>query len=236
MTREEAIEVLEKMKYPQKVNKNGFVISNVNIENEALDMAIKALSQESCEDIAQERYKDLCEYFGGAKDILKSREDFKAWLERVKWHIRKAEELYEKYEYKKEPCDDVISRKAVLKLKHHKPEYGDMIYAFDVEQLPSVTQKSGKWIALVARPMTNEEREYYSEKLDYCDGDAAIYDCPLPEEGQDVLITTCTGGVLIDTFFNDYDGCGFEGYDIEDVKAWMPLPKPYEPQESEDKE
>ena len=38
-----------------------------------------------------------------------------------------------------EPCDDVVSRKAVLKLKHHKPEYGDMIYAFDVEQLPPVT-------------------------------------------------------------------------------------------------
>ena len=45
-----------------------------------------------------------------------------------------------------ESCDDVVSREAVLKLKHHKPEYGDMIYAFDVEQLPSVTQKSGKWI------------------------------------------------------------------------------------------
>ena len=96
-------------------------------------------------------------------------------------------------------------------------------------------QKSGKWIALVARPMTNEEREYYSEQLDYCDGDAAIYNCPLPEEGQEVLITTCTGGVLIDTFFNDYDGCGFEGYDIEDVKAWMPLPEPYKA-ESEDEE
>ena len=46
MTREVAIDVLEKMKYPQKVNKNGFVISNVDIENEALDMAIQALSQE----------------------------------------------------------------------------------------------------------------------------------------------------------------------------------------------
>ena len=48
MTREEAIEVLNKMKYPQKVNKNGFIISNVNIENEALEMAIKALEQEPC--------------------------------------------------------------------------------------------------------------------------------------------------------------------------------------------
>ena len=45
-------------------------------------------------------------------------------------------------------CDDAVSREAVLKLKHHKPEYSDMIYAFDVEQLPSVTQKpkTGYWI------------------------------------------------------------------------------------------
>lgn len=44
MTRAEAIEVLEKMKYPQKVNKNGFIISNVNIENEALEMAISDMT------------------------------------------------------------------------------------------------------------------------------------------------------------------------------------------------
>lgn len=157
-----------------------------------------------------------------------------------------------------QPCKDAISRDAVIKaVDAHTNEDGTLDDDISVilENLPTVTQKpkywidkdnklykmpddipqkSGKWIALVTRPMTNEEREYYSEQLDYCDGDAVIYDCPLPEEGQEVLITTCTGWVLIDTFFNDYDGCGFEGYDIEDVKAWMPLPKPYEPQESEE--
>ena len=61
-----------------------------------------------------------------------------------------AEEIAEAFDVafkalSQEPCDDAVSREAVLKLKHHKPEYGDMIYAFDVEQLPSVTQKSGKW-------------------------------------------------------------------------------------------
>lgn len=63
--------------------------------------------QKPCDDIAEERYKDLCEYFGEAKDILESRKEFKAWLERVKWHIHKAEELYEKYEYKQEPRDTI---------------------------------------------------------------------------------------------------------------------------------
>ena len=134
-------------------------------------------------------------------------------------------------------CDDAVSRDAVNNLQKYRYNCGDTsitcVSLKSINELPSVTQKSGSWIALVARPMTNEEREYYSEQLDYCDGDAAIYNCPLPEEGQEVLITTCTGGVLIDTFFNDCDGCGFEGYDIEDVKAWMPLPKPYDPRESE---
>ena len=112
---------------------------------------IEALSQEPCDDIAQERYKDLCEYFGGAKDILKSREDFKAWLGRVKWHIHKAEELYEKYEYKKEPCDDAISRDAVLKKQYKIDDSAtlstrDVVNVEDIEDAPSVTHKSGKWI------------------------------------------------------------------------------------------
>lgn len=90
--------------------------------------------------LAQERYEDLCEYFGDAKDILNSREDFKAWLDRVKWHIHKAEELYEKYE--QEPCEDVISRQAVLDKKELiELEDGQSFYYIspeDVETLPSV--------------------------------------------------------------------------------------------------
>lgn len=89
MTNEQAIKILKgAIKKPN--TKDGYL-------GQALDMAIKALEQEPCTD-AQERYEDLCEYFGDAKDILKSRKDFKAWLERVEWHIHKAEELYEKSE------------------------------------------------------------------------------------------------------------------------------------------
>lgn len=85
------------------------------------------------EQIAQERYEDLCEYFGEAKDILKNRDDFKAWLARVKWHIRKAEELYRKYE--QEPKTDTWSIKDVADtlVKH----------GLIVEQEP----ETGHWIA-----------------------------------------------------------------------------------------
>ena len=89
-------------------------------DKEALEAAIQALSQEPTdENLHREREQA---YMQGYEDASKR--------------------------FRQEPCDDVVSRQAVLKLKHHKPEYGDMIYAFDVEQLPSVTQKSktGHWI------------------------------------------------------------------------------------------
>ena len=86
------------------------------------------------------------------------------------------------------------------------------------------------WIKITERPMTEDEKAYYHEELEYVD-DAKIYDCKLPDEGQEVLISTKLGAVFIDTFFNDYDGCGFEGFEIEDVAAWMPLPEPYKEKE-----
>lgn len=120
------------------------------------DDVLKLLEQEPCEKVAQERYADLCEYFGGAKDILKNRKDFKAWLERVKWHIHKAEELYEKYEYKKEPCEDAISRKVLLShIENQSREWGEdydvQQILGDIEDMPSVKpqEKTGHWITKI---------------------------------------------------------------------------------------
>ena len=86
-----------------------------------------------------------------------------------------------------------------------------------------------KWIPMTTRPMTEEEREHYREWSDV--DEAMIFDCELPEDGQEVLVSR-GGYVCVDTFCTD-DGCYFEGVDIDDVDAWMPLPKPYEPQEGE---
>ena len=91
-------------------------------------------------------------------------------------------------------------------------------------------EQEPKWIPMTTRPMTEEEREHYRECPDV-EG-AKIFDCPLPEDGQEVLVSY-GDYVCVDTFCK-YDGCYFEGVDIDDVDAWMPLPKPYEPQESED--
>ena len=50
-------------------------------------------------------------------------------------------EVMKRLREKQEPCEDCISRAEVMKLSQHKPEYGDMIYAFDVSILPSVQPK-----------------------------------------------------------------------------------------------
>ena len=57
--------------------------------------------------------------------------------------------------------------------------------------------------------------------------DLIFYDCQMPEDGQEVLITTSWGNVCIDTYVQEYGA--FEDHeDYEDVVAWMPLPKPFE--------
>ena len=85
-----------------------------------------------------------------------------------------------------------------------------------------------EWIPVITKPV-------------YCSGKTLFwweyeFDCPIPEDGQKVLITTRYGDVEIDTFFNDGpgEGCGFEHYsDAGDVVAWMPFPEPYKAESEE---
>ena len=85
-----------------------------------------------------------------------------------------------------------------------------------------------EWIPIKTRSMTEEEQEYFFEYLDArVDNAHTILDCKLPEDGEEVLISI-NGNVSTDVFCRDQEnGCYFEGYDIDDVDAWMPLPKPY---------
>lgn len=155
-------------------------------------------------------------------------------------------ELFDKYA-EQEPCDDAVSRQAVLEkainvpiakimkdglLEYCKVIYRKVVFVDDIDKLPFVRPQEPKWIPVTTRPMTEEEKERYKEQLEYVD-DAVIFNCPLPDDGQEVLITVY-GETELDTFYNDaIDGCYFENRDIEDVTAWMPLPEPYKSQKSE---
>ncbi len=91
----------------------------------------------------------------------------------------------------------------------------------------NVELPNGGWIPFKTRPMTEEETEHYFEYTDMrIDDTYTILDCPLPDDGQEVLVSW-GGNVGIDVFIQDNEGCYFEGVDIDEVEAWMPLPEPY---------
>ena len=104
---------------------------------------------------------------------------------------------------------------------------GGLNYRAFIRNAPTIEmRRPDGWIPITRRPMLPDEKEQFKEVLDYYDY-AEIFNCPLPDDGQEVLITM-NGWVSIDTFSRDSDGgCSFEGYDIDDISAWMPLPEPY---------
>lgn len=114
---------------------------------------------------------------------------------------------------------------------------GKIIAEYDEKGIAKITREclemlienqiNGGWIPIKIRPMTSEECEDYG-----CD-DGYIYDCPLPDNGDEVLIST-KWGVEKTTFYTD-DGYYFECYEDDgDVIAWMPLPEPYKEEGDEE--
>ena len=97
-----------------------------------------------------------------------------------------------------------------------------------IESIPSEPQ----WIPVKTRPMTVKERDYYENvwDADLSDDEAVIFDCPMPEDKQEIWVSTKNGNVFQDTCENDDGYIGFEGNgDWYDIAAWMPIfkPEPY---------
>lgn len=99
----------------------------------------------------------------------------------------------------------------------------------------------GEWIPIKYRPLTEEERIAFADYfgIEYCDTvDEKAFDCPMPEDGQEILIST-SRGVVEDVADNDIDGEGLIYYgldsngDWDGVDAWMPKPEPYKKGEEE---
>lgn len=75
-----------------------------------------------------------------------------------------------------------------------------------------------KWVPVTTRPLTPEEIEMYGD-IDF------IYDCQLPDECMDVLVTLTDGTVTTASFDLTYGG-DFDGFD-DKVIAWAHLPEAY---------
>ena len=141
MTREEAIKVLKRMKYPYNCKAGKLIISNVDRENEALDMAISALERD------MPKQPDTCPLYNGTcaypiefcsecprhvlsspkkepcndtvsirKDAIKTRVgNIVAY--NVEW-LKKHWQMEMDIVCGVKPCDDAISREAALKECH----------------------------------------------------------------------------------------------------------------------
>lgn len=78
-------------------------------------------------------------------------------------------------------------------------------------------EMSNKWIPITYRDADEEEQE---------DGSIYMLTCPLPEEGEEVLVLSGKY-IRIDTMCYD-KGWYFDSHGgIEGVDAWMPLPEPF---------
>lgn len=109
-------------------------------------------------DFAHERYQDLIEYFGDekvAKNILENRKEFRAWLERLRWNVKRVDELASELEQIKSTTKnnlgvDAVSRKAVKEVLYAPKKAILTFEEFEkaIDNLPSVTPQepqSFKW-------------------------------------------------------------------------------------------
>ena len=127
-------------------------------------------------------------------------------------------EYYEKE--RGDMTDDAISRQAVLDRKYvvevknmwHMTEEIEVVNVDDIKALPPVKPQEPKWIPV-------------SERLP-------------EEEGKSVLVYAPEYNNIYCAYLESDTWFIFGSYGtyaVANVIAWMPLPEPYEPQESEDK-
>ena len=112
---------------------------------------------------------------------------------------------------------DLISRQDAIRVVKHAWAKG-----LEPSQYIEILSPAQQWIPFTTRPCTEQEKE------EHPDWDCCL-DCPLPDDGDEILITTRGGYVTKDEIICDEYGWYLDsGYEIgEDAIAWMPLPEPY---------
>ena len=78
-----------------------------------------------------------------------------------------------------------------------------------------------QWNKLVARELTDEEKEFFGDKV------KGIWEGVAPEIDEEVLVYTPESGVTTDTWIEYEDGVGFENFgEEEEVIFWTSFPEP----------
>lgn len=103
-----------------------------------------------------------------------------------------------------------------------------LFLSYDVAIQKAIQKLKDGWIPIKMRPGTDEEYEDFCKYGDCPREDFRVFDCPTPDDDQEVFVTTRWGNVCIDIWHRDVDCCYFEdNCDDGDVIAWMPIPAAY---------
>lgn len=128
------------------------------------------------------------------------------------WNEKTCKEIFKALS--QEPCDDAVSREAVLKIidgwyeqNKDAENIEDLIVL--ITYMDSVTQKSGKWIDI------DEQKPDVGISVLVCDDEEDIYLTHITSDG---------------VFFDEW------GNKIKGIVAWMPLPEPYKAESEEQTE
>lgn len=119
----------------------------------------------------------------------------------------------------------------IMKLKNYlcagNPMWDITVISEVLDTAIEALEQEQRWIPFRSRPLTAEEKEEHPEW-------EAIFESPLPDDGQRILVNIKYKGheaVQMDEYYDD-DGCYLDsGYEIgTEATAWMPLPEPWEGQ------
>ena len=104
-----------------------------------------------------------------------------------------------------------------------------------IEALSEPIPLSSFWIPIKYKQATKEQINHMCEVCGVSEdmleeSDKRVFDCPMPNDGQEILVCMKSGVVHVDVNYLDLGDCyGLEDADDwDDVSAWMPMPMPYE--------
>lgn len=124
-----------------------------------------------------------------------------------------------------------MNREEAIKILQNPPRVYDEKMWEALDMAIEALENKNEWIPVKWHEITEEERE----REEYPKYWKVYLDCEMPEDGEEILVTT-KYGVIADIGYNDYEYYLESGRDwIDDVTAWMSFPEPYK-EESEDKE
>lgn len=112
-------------------------------------------------------------------------------------------------------------------------EYADRLWKIAYERgkrEASAEAVQDEWIPIKWHEITDAEREENGYPREW----VLLIDCEMPCDGQEILVQTTNGYIRWDVCYEDGGFSLDSGWDwVEDIVAWMPLPKPYKGGEDE---